>query len=86
MTLKCMLVHPKDNSTPKKQAGIVYQILYSDCDMVYTGDTGRREKEYKKDEETLTGKKFTRARRKESATVRHSSALRDHVSQTSQLE
>ena len=55
MTLQCMLVHPNDKSTTKEQARMVYQIPCCDCDMVCTGDTGRREKEHKKDVETHTG-------------------------------
>ena len=54
--------------------------------MVYTGETGRRfgarEKEHRKDVETVAKLKFTRARRKESETDYHHSALTDHVAQS----
>ena len=86
LTLKRLLVHPKDKRAPQETAGVVYQVPCGDCPKVYTGETGRRygvrEKEHKKDVDSLRELKFTRARRKESETEFHQSALTDHVAQS----
>ncbi len=84
LTLKRMLVHPKDKREPEETAGVVYQILCRDCPSVYTGETGRRYgarvKEHKKDVLSVSEKKFTRSQRKESEAEIHPSAITDHVS------
>ena len=53
LTLKRLLVHPKDKRVPQDTAGVVYEIPCKDCDKVYVGETGRRygtrEKEHQKD-------------------------------------
>ena len=86
MTLKRLLVHLKDKRTPHDTAGVVYQIPCKDCTKVYTGETGRRygirEKEHRKDVDSVEDKRFTRARRKESVEEYHPSALTDHVAQS----
>ena len=72
--------------SPQDTAGVVYQIPCRDCDKVYVGETGRRygarEKEHQKDVASISDIKYTRARRKESATEFHQSALMDHVAQS----
>ena len=69
MTLKRMLVHRKDKCTPQENVGVVYQVPFTDCLCVYTGETerryGMREKEYKRDVKTLE-EKYTRSRKKDS--------------------
>ena len=51
--------------------------------MVYIGETGRtyrvREKEHMKDAKLLEGVNYTRAKKRESQTEHHQSALTDHV-------
>ena len=53
---------------------------------MYVGETGRRygtrEKEHQKDVQSVSAVKFTRARKKESTTEYHQSALTDHVCQS----
>ena len=41
LTLKRMLVHPKDKRTPRENAVVVYQIPCTDCLGVYTGSIYR---------------------------------------------
>ena len=86
MTLKRLLVHPKDKRSPQETAGTVYEIPCKDCDRVYVGETGRRygerEKEHQKDVDSISDIKFTRSRKKESVTEYHTSALTDHVAQS----
>ena len=85
LTLRRMLVHPKDKRAPQEQAGVVYQIPCKDCSKVYTGETGRRfgmrEKEHRKDVNSVVDLKFTRSRKKDSTSEYHPSALTDHVAQ-----
>ena len=82
MTLKGMLVYPKDKCTPQENAGVMYQVPCKDCPSVYTGVTerryGLREKEHKRDIKTLE-EKYTRSRKKDSLMEVHPSALINHV-------
>ena len=82
-TLCQLLVHQKDKRSVPESAGVVYSIPCRDCPIVYIGETGRRfemrQKEHKKDLKQLEGVKYTRARRKESITDIHQSALMDHI-------
>ena len=59
LTLKRMLVHPKEKRTPQENTGVVYQVPCKDCPCVYTGETERRygvrEKEHQ--QEVHTSKK-----------------------------
>ena len=75
LTLKRMLVHPKDKLTPQEKSGGVYQVPGKDCQDMYTGETERRyqvrEKEQKRDVKTLEVKKYTRSRKKDSLTELH---------------
>jgi len=84
-TIKQLLVHPKDKRDPRDTAGVVYKIPCKDCSKVYIGETARkfgvREKEHIKDGKELEGQKYTRAKKKESVTELHKSALTDHAAQ-----
>ena len=42
LTLKRMLVHPKDKCTPQKNLDVVYQVPCKDCRDDYTGEIERR--------------------------------------------
>ena len=83
--LRRLLVHPKDKRSPQDTASVIYQIPCKDCTKVYTGETGRkygiREKEHRKDVESIASQKFTRSRKKDSVSDYHPSALTDHVAQ-----
>ena len=84
-TLKRLLVHPKDKRDALETSDCVYKIPCHSCDKVYVGETGRlfgtRLNEHKKDAKKVSGKKFTRANRKESTTEQHKSAVTDHIAQ-----
>ena len=83
LTLKRMLVHPKDKRTPQGNAGVVYQVPCKDCLVVYTGETERRygfrEKEDERDLRSLEEVKFTWARKKDSVSEVQPSTITDHV-------
>ena len=63
----------------------MYDIPCKGCSKSYIGETGRqfeyRLNEHKKDADTVTDRKFTRANRKESTTEYHKSAITDHIAQ-----
>ena len=40
LTLKRLLVHPKDKREKQDKAGVVYNIPCSDCSNVYVGESG----------------------------------------------
>ena len=42
MTLRKLLVHPKDKREKEEQSGVVYSIPCIDCDKVYIGETGQQ--------------------------------------------
>ena len=66
-TLKRILVHPKDKTSPQENAGVVYQVPCKACPGVYTGETEKRygvREEHKRDVRSLEEVKFTRARKK----------------------
>ena len=83
VTLTRMLVHPKDKRTPQENAGVVYQFPCKDSPGVYTGEIERRyrvrEKEHHRNVRSLEEVKFTRARKKESVSDLHPSAITDYV-------
>ena len=83
LTLKMMQVHPKDNKTPQKNAGVVYYFPCKDCPCVYTAETERRygvrEKEHQGDMRSLEDVKFTWARKKDSVLDVHPSAITYHI-------
>ena len=57
LTLKRMLVNPKDKRTPQENARVVHQVPCKDCPCMYTGETERmyevREKEHQRDVRSL---------------------------------
>ena len=59
LTLKRMLVHPKDKHTPQENLGVMYEVPCMDRHYVHTGKTERRygvrEKESKRDRCEDTG-------------------------------
>ena len=63
VTLKRILVQPKDKRTPQENAGMMYQIPCKDCPCVYTGEMERRygvrEKEHQRDVRSLEEVNFT---------------------------
>ena len=81
-SLRQLQVHPKDKREVKHTAEVVYSIPRKDCPIVYIGETesrfGVREKEHRKDGEQLE-KGFAWARKKESLTMIHQSAVTDHA-------
>ena len=83
LTLKRMLLHPKDKRTPQENTGVVYQVPSKDFPYVYTGETERRygvrEKKHQWDVRSLEEVKFTQARKKASVSEVHPSAITDHV-------
>ena len=89
MTLKRMLVHPKDKWTSQENTGVVYQVPSKDCLCMYTGNREKayvykrdrekvgvvREKEHKRDVNKTLEEKYTRARKKDSVSEAHSLAI-----------
>ncbi|XP_072042917.1 uncharacterized protein [Amphiura filiformis] len=84
-TLKRLLVHPKDKIDSSQSCDCVYEIPCQTCNKSYIGETGRkfqtRLNEHRKDTEKIKDVKYTRAKRKESVTEQHKSAITDHVAQ-----
>ena len=83
LTLKRMLVHPKDKCTPQENSFVVYQVPCKACQCFYTSEMERRYgvmgKEHKRDVKTLEEKSYARVRKKDSLTELHYSAITDHV-------
>ncbi len=83
MTLRNILVHPKDKIETCDKTGVVYKITCNNCDQIYIGETGRklsvRMKEHRSEVEELPAASQTRSQRKTSTTIRHKSAICDHV-------
>ena len=63
ITLRKLLVSPKDKIPKDKQCGVVYQVPCHNCNQVYIGETGRqlgtRIDEDKKEVEELSSAAFT---------------------------
>ena len=68
LSLRKLLVHPKDKTDINNTTGSVYEIPCYNCKKVYIGETGRlfgtRKKEYQDEAERVGTKKFTRATRR----------------------
>ena len=83
LTLRNILVHPKDKCTVEEQGEVVYKIPCKNCERSYIGETGRlfrtRLEEHKKDVESNTKTKYTRSQRQISQDTIHKSALTDHA-------
>ena len=86
MTLRKILVHPKDKREKEEQSGVVYSIPCIDCDQVYIGETGRqfgvRKKEHLDEAKEVAQVPFTRNQRKMSVAEQKKSAVSDHVGQS----
>ena len=84
-TLKRLLVHPKDKIDALQTCDCVYEIPCQTCNKTYIGETGRkfetRLNEHRKDVEKVKDTKYTRAKRLESVSDQHKSAITDHVAQ-----
>jgi len=86
MTLRNLLVKPKDQIEKMENTGVVYKVKCKGCDKVYVGETARQLRvrigEHQKDVNTsCNSRKYTRSARKESESVFNKSALTDHVMQ-----
>ena len=85
MTLRKLLVHPKDKREKEEQSGVVYSIPCIDCDKVYIGETGQqfgmRQKEHHHEATEVSKAQYTRNQRKMSEAEQKKSAVSDHVSQ-----
>ena len=83
MTLRKILVHPKDKVKRKEVSECVYKIPCKNCDKVYIGETGRpfvtRLNEHKKEVELKEKTKFTRQRKQSVDEQQNKSAITDHV-------
>ena len=42
LTLKRILIYPKDKRTTQENTGVVYEVPCKDCPRVYTGETEKR--------------------------------------------
>ena len=83
MTIKNILVHPKDKIEKLKTSGVVYGIPCKDCDAVYIGQTGRplsnKIKEHRKEVEEIENSIKTRQDRREQENKLFKSAITDHA-------
>jgi hypothetical protein len=83
MTLRKLLVHPKDKVDDIAKTDCVYKIPCKSCEQVYIGETGRtlgtRLEEHKKDAESARDRRFTRGQRREAENEENKSAVTDHI-------
>ena len=88
-TLWNILVHPKDKIKTEDESGVVYRVSCKNCKQVYIGETGGKlsisTKEHKAEVDELPSSSETRAARKDSTTIRHRSAICDHVHQQNHI-
>ena len=89
MTLRKLLVHPKDKYDLKEQSGVVYRIPCNGCQQAYIGETARnygyRLEEHRKDVEAKAEMKYTRSQRKTSEKEFNKSAITDHAVQANHV-
>ena len=89
LSLRKLLVHPKDKTDTDNVTGCVYEIPRHNCKKTYIGETGRlfgtRKKEHHTETDKLGAKKFTRATRKDSESKQIKSAIADHVANENHL-
>jgi len=85
ITLKSVLVHPKDKQEKEDLTECVYKVPCANCDKTYISKTGKkfgvRLHEHRNEVESKTGRTFTRSIRASSLTEHHKSALTDHATQ-----
>ena len=59
LTLRQLLVHPKDKDADLDKAGVVYQVDCKECDASYIGQTGRHLRERLKEHKSALEKGYT---------------------------
>ena len=83
ITLRRMMVHPKDKWDPLQTADSVYEIPCKSCSKTYIGETGcifkTRLSEHQKEAEKQSAKNFTRSQRKTSSSEIFKLAITEHV-------
>ena len=87
VTLRKLLVHPKDKQKDQDRTGVVYKVDCKNCPKAYIGETSRklsiRLNEHKGDIiKNASQHVRTRSTRTHDHHVQHSSAITDHVQQT----
>ena len=85
ITLRQVLVHPKDKVEKQKKAGVVYKIQCTQCEKPYIGETGRQLGIRITEAEKISEKNFTRSTRRASTNEYHKSAITDHVCQNNHI-
>ena len=85
VTLKNVLVHPKDWEDKEQTTECVYKVSCASCEKTYIGETGRklgvRLQEHRSEVESKTNRAFTRSHRSSSSAESNRSALTDHAFQ-----
>ncbi len=88
-TLRSMLVHPMDKIDKENKCNVVYKVKCKNCEKCYIGETGRQLKtrigEHKEDVKSVPSQAMTRSQRKDSTSVRHKSAISDHIHQNNHV-
>ena len=85
VTLKNVLVHPKDREDKEQTTECVYKVPCASCEKTYIGETGRklgvRLQEHRSEVESKTNRAFSRSHRSSSSAESNRSALTDHAVQ-----
>ena len=85
VTLKNVLVHPKDREDKEQTTECVYKVPCASCENTYIGETRRklgvRLQEHSSEVESKTNRAFTRSHRSSSSAESNRSALADHAVQ-----
>ena len=85
VTLKNVLVHPKDREDKEQRTECVYKVPCASCEKTYIGETGRklgvRLQEHRSEVESKTNRAFTRSHPSSSSAESNRSALTDHAVQ-----
>ena len=83
VTLKNVLVHPKDREDKEQTTECVYKVPCASCENTYIGETRRklgvRLQEHSSEVESKTNRPFTRSHRSSSSAESNRSALTDHA-------
>jgi len=81
--LRNFVVHPKDKVKDEDKTELIYRVPCKNCSSSYVGETGRkfglRVKEHKKEVDSFTAGKQTRASRARESSATHKSAITDHA-------
>ena len=89
ITLRQVLVHPKDTVDKQKKARVVYKIPCNQYEKVYIGETGRqletRITEHRKEAENISDRNFTRSTRRASTNEHHKSGITDQVCENNHI-